>query len=127
MKKVRLARASPVSETWQPMARVSQPGPKEVWASDLYEATVRRDPDGVVTCLAVRRKDRQPVHDWHHLQMVKNDIAGTAAEAIELYPATSRLMDREHTYWLWAFPPLRLSAAAAEAWLQKVRREFYDL
>lgn len=93
-----------MSTTWQPMERVPGAGP-ETWASDLYHAQVHRDADSAVLCLSVRRLDGLPVHDWRHLQAVKNDIAGTDAEAIELYPAASRLVDMSNTYWLWAFPP----------------------
>jgi hypothetical protein len=89
---------------WQPMTRVPQSDP-ETWANNLYEAHVHRDPDSAVLCLSVRRLDRQPARDWRHLWAVKNDIAGDEAEAIELYPARSRLVDISNTYWLWAFPP----------------------
>ena len=74
-----------MSTTWQPMERVPGAGP-ETWASDLYHAQVHRDADSAVLCLSVRRLDGLPVHDWRHLQAVKNDIAGTDAEAIELLP-----------------------------------------
>lgn len=52
----------------------------------------------------VRRNDRKPIHDWRVLQRVKNELAGPEAEAVELYPRESRLVDTANSYWLWVAP-----------------------
>jgi hypothetical protein len=77
----------------------------EIWRNDRYVAIVRRREDGDVASLSIRREDRKAIHDWRHLQLVKNDIAGPEAEAFELYPAESRLVDTSNQYWLWCMPP----------------------
>lgn len=86
----------------QVMALVKQ----EVWLNNLYVVLVERRPeDGSVCELSIRRKDREPSHDWRHFQRIKNEIAGAEVEALELYPAMSRLMDTANQYYLWCQPP----------------------
>ena len=53
--------------------------------------------------LSIKRNDREPVHDWRHLQRIKNEIVGPTHEAIELYPSEARLVDTANQYHLWAF------------------------
>jgi len=51
--------------------------------------------------LNARRVDREAFHDWRELQMVKNILIGPEHEAVELYPAESRLTDTANNYHLW--------------------------
>lgn len=51
--------------------------------------------------LNCRRTDREPCHDWRELQMIKNILVGPEHEAVELYPAESRLTDTANNYHLW--------------------------
>lgn len=51
--------------------------------------------------LSIKRNDRKPVHDWRDLQRIKNELVGPEAEAVELYPAESRLVDAANQYHLW--------------------------
>ena len=51
--------------------------------------------------LSIKRMDRNPVHDWRDLQRIKNETCGDEREAIELYPAESRLVDTANQYHLW--------------------------
>lgn len=111
---------------WQPMQRASQIIPpeiaaaaaddpavarvlaevSEVWRNDRYLATVRRrDEDGSISSLSIRRADRKAARDWRDFQQIKNDIAGTDTEAVELYPAEARLVDTSNQFWLWCYPP----------------------
>ena len=53
--------------------------------------------------LSIRRLDRDAVHDWRHLQRIKNELLGPEYEAVELYPKESRLVDTSNQYHLWAF------------------------
>ena len=92
----------------------------EIWINNNYQASVRRVVGpawfdetkecfngfgGIeVTWISIRRIDREPIHDWRDLQRIKNDIAGPESEAMELYPAESRLMDTANQYHLFAFP-----------------------
>ena len=52
--------------------------------------------------LSIRRLDREAVHDWRDFQRIKNELVGPEHEAVELYPAESRLMDTANQYHVWA-------------------------
>ena len=49
----------------------------------------------------IRRNDAKPVHSWHDLYRIKNEIFGEAATAIEVYPPKDKLVDDANIYWLW--------------------------
>jgi hypothetical protein len=51
--------------------------------------------------LNCRRTDRSARHDWRELQSIKNILVGPEHEAVELYPAESRLTDTANNYHLW--------------------------
>jgi len=59
--------------------------------------------------LSIKRIDKGVMHDWRHLQEIKNMIVGPEHEAVELYPAESRLTDTANQYHLWVLrsPTLR--------------------
>lgn len=102
--------------TWQPL-RPSIPHrngvPVEVdgeeqYANDTYVVHLRRMPsqsDDVPDAihLSIRRQDRQPCRDWRDFQRIKNQLAGPEWEAMEIYPAESRLVDMANQYHLWCF------------------------
>lgn len=108
----------PPSKPWQPMTR-RVPNPRaqaiaiqvgdpfhEVWANDIYDCQVRyleNDHSGALH-LSIKRFDRMIVRDWRHLQSIKNEIAGSEREAVELFPAESRLVDGANQTHLWVFP-----------------------
>lgn len=56
---------------------------------------------GAVTQLAMMRLDKAPVVDWRHMQRIKNTLCGPEREAIECYPAESRLVDTKNNRTLW--------------------------
>ena len=92
----------------------------EIWLNDKYQASVRRrtgpgpfdateecvngfpEEAGEVTWLSIKRHDKGAQRDWRDLQSIKNDIVGPEAEAIEIYPAESRLMDTANQTPLFA-------------------------
>jgi hypothetical protein len=110
---------------WQPMQRAVQVVPdslqamaarkpdiaamiesgSEVWRNDRYVCHVRRNPEGEVTVLSVRRDDRKAIWDWRHLMLIKNEIAGEEIEAFQMLPAKSRTVDSANQYWIWCLPP----------------------
>jgi hypothetical protein len=53
--------------------------------------------------LSIKRLDKEPIHDWRDLQRIKNELIGEEYEAVELYPAESRLVDAANQYHLYAF------------------------
>jgi hypothetical protein len=77
----------------------------EIWRNDKYVCSVERDDDGHVKELSIRRDDRSWPRDWRDFQRIKNEIAGPEVEAVELFPAESRLYDTANQFWLWCLPP----------------------
>jgi hypothetical protein len=86
----------------------------QVWENDLYEITVRIHHEGWplgggpwvqlgICCL-----DGEPRHDWRDFQMIKNQLCGEEWEAVELFPAESRLCDPSNYYILWCAPKIPL-------------------
>jgi len=72
--------------------------------NSLYQVSIHEH-EGGWTWLAIVRLDREAIHDWRHLQRIKNEICGPEREAIELYPAESRLVDASNQFHLWVMPP----------------------
>lgn len=93
---------------WTPFEQVPVPAdyPAEiyqgetVWVNSRYTVW-RREIDAGAVHLSIKRNDRDPIHDWRELQRIKNELCGPEAEAIELYPAESRLVDIANQYHLW--------------------------
>ena len=54
--------------------------------------------------LSIRHNDRRPVRDWRQFQRIKNELAGDEREALEIYPAETRLIDEANSYHLWVMP-----------------------
>jgi hypothetical protein len=77
----------------------------ESWANDIYLVEAGRDGDGFVRQLCIRRRDNKPARDWRDFMRIKNEIAGEECEAVELFPAMSRLVDTSNRSWLWCLPP----------------------
>jgi hypothetical protein len=83
--------------------------PQEAWGNDRYFVVVEFFGDRPKQAhLMIRRHDRAPIHNWSDLQRIKNEVIGPEVEAIELYPAESRLVDTGNTYHLWAVLGIRL-------------------
>jgi len=55
--------------------------------------------------LSLKRRDRKPIDDnrWRILQQIKNTLVGEENEAVELYPAESRLVDSANQYHMHIF------------------------
>ena len=51
--------------------------------------------------LSIRKLDRSPVTDWREMQVIKNELIGPECEAVELYPAESRLVDTSNQFHMW--------------------------
>lgn len=85
----------------------------ECWMNNRYTVLVRRAPDdpifGPVVHLSIRRNDRGAARDWRDFQRIKNELVGPETEAIEFFPAESRLVDAANQFHLWAFPKYRFT------------------
>ena len=59
---------------------------------------------GFMTYLSIKRRDKNSIHDWRHLQQIKNELVGEDYEAVEIYPNEKRLIDTANQYHLFVFP-----------------------
>lgn len=79
----------------------------EIWCNDLYQVNINRKPAHnfpfELTHLSIKRRDKAPIHDWRHLQQIKNMLCGPGCEAIEIYPMENRLADLANQFHLWVF------------------------
>ena len=76
----------------------------EVWINEKYQVIKRQMPEKgepELYWLSIKRRDREPIHDWRDLQEIKNMLVGEENEGIELYPAESRKVDTSNQYHLW--------------------------
>lgn len=73
-----------------------------LWRNHVYQVARRVLSDGKLIHLNIRRVDGKPIlRDWRHFQWIKNELVGEECEAVELYPAESRLVDTSNKYHLF--------------------------
>ena len=78
-----------------------------LFINDTYQVDMRPVPAVAnwpeLTWLSIKRLDRAPVgaERFRDFQQIKNMLCGEGAEAIEIYPAESRLVDTCNQYHLW--------------------------
>ena len=51
--------------------------------------------------LSIHRHDYAPCNSWSDFQQIKNELIGPEAEAVQVYPAESRLLDTDNVYHLF--------------------------
>jgi hypothetical protein len=71
----------------------------QAYANDTYIVLVGHVPPFLR--LTVKRHDGDTVRCWKDLQTIKNTFAHPECEAVELFPAESRLIDTANEYHLW--------------------------
>ncbi len=71
----------------------------QTYENDSYSVQVRYHPPFVH--LDIQRRDGGDCKNWRELQQIKNEIIGPEHEAVELFPAESRLVDTANQYHLW--------------------------
>jgi hypothetical protein len=104
------------SRAWKPMWRqdAAHPDGVVVYANGIYTATLRRYADGFPlgggpwAQIGIYCEDGEARHDWRDFQCIKNDLVGAEWEALELYPAESRLVDPSNYFILWAAPRIAI-------------------
>lgn len=76
------------------------------FVNSRYQVSVNvmETPLGEVTWLSIINRDRSARHDWRDFQRIKNELMGPEREAIELYPAESRLVDTNNQFHLFVIP-----------------------
>lgn len=89
---------------------------ERVFMNDTYQVNVQDVEGGDYTHLSIKRRDKAPAHDWRDMQAIKNMLVGPEHEAVELYPAESRLVDTANQYHLWVLrnPKRRFPIGFAE-------------
>ncbi len=106
---------------WQPLRDITksmlplEPDVESVWANDDYIAWKHKpEPahDGWPPLVAITFKKHSKshtAHDWRAMQWIKNQLVGEECEAVEVFPAESRLVDTCNQYHLWvsADPKMR--------------------
>ena len=85
-----------------------QEPPASHYANSRYHVALWFDgsddhPMGKWIHLSIKDHDRSARHDWRDLQRIKNELVGPECEAIEIYPAESRLVDTANQYHLYVF------------------------
>ena len=100
---------------WTPFERCEIPtgGVHDVDPPDLllinsrYQVAVyvrgNLEPFGPIVHLSFKVHDRQAHHDWRDIQRLKNEICGDECDAVEIYPAESKLVDGANQYHLFVF------------------------
>ena len=73
-----------------------------VYVNDTYRVRVRQVPPYIH--LSIGRHDGQPCTNWRDFQRIKNELVGSEFEAVELFPAESRLIDTANEYHLYVVP-----------------------
>ena len=71
----------------------------EIYQNNIYRVEVIHEPPYVH--LDIRRLDGGACKNWRHFQQIKNELVGPEFEAVELFPAESRLVDAGNQYHLW--------------------------
>lgn len=79
----------------------------ESWYNEQYQVIKtsyeRKPPWPTLVHLSIRREDRRIMFDWRDMQRIKNQLLGEEKEAVQLFPAESRLVDTANQYHLWGF------------------------
>lgn len=55
--------------------------------------------------LKIKAHDKRCVRDWRDMQRIKNEICGTEAEGVELYPEEGRLVDEVNEFHIYVLHP----------------------
>lgn len=71
-----------------------------------YSVVQGPPPFGRIVYLSIKTLDKQPRHDWREMQRIKNELVGEEVEAVEVYPAESRLVDTSNQFHMFCFPEL---------------------
>lgn len=87
----------------------------EEWMNNLFHVTLRSYEKGwhfnassPWKQIGISSLDGEPRHDWREFQKIKNQLCGDEWEAIELYPAESRLVDPSNYYILYCAPNISI-------------------
>jgi len=117
-KKEKLLRKLSVAQKvdWTPFTeRMPPPGLDgsgiQFFRNSRYQVNITKflidPPFGKCLHLSIKTLDKSTYRDWRDYQRIKNELVGPEYEAVELYPAESRLMDTSNQYHMWCFPEFK--------------------
>ena len=78
----------------------------KVYLNSRYQVAVREDENeqfGPLVHLSIKSLQNDHRRDWRDFQRIKNELVGPEYEAIEIYPADSRLVDNSNQWHIWVF------------------------
>ena len=79
-----------------------------VWCNSRYQIAITDlESEGggpPMKWLSIKRIDKSTINDWRDFQRIKDELCGSEWEAVQLFPAASRLVDTANQYHLWARP-----------------------
>lgn len=70
-----------------------------IYVNNIYRVEVKNSQPFIH--LDICRHDGGACKEWRHLQQIKNELVGPEYEAMELFPAESRLVDTANEYHMW--------------------------
>jgi hypothetical protein len=70
-----------------------------IFENDTYHVEINYTPPYIN--LDIKRHDGCSHKNWREFQQIKNELVGPEHEAVELFPAESRLVDTANQYHLW--------------------------
>lgn len=126
---------TPFRQCERPTDEINSLDPSHViLRNSRYQVTVYLRDDhpvfGAVAHLSFKTHDRQAHHDWRDIQRIKNEICGPECDAVEIYPAESKLVDTSNQYHLFVFRDFKLDIGFQErligdgSWQKSVQRPF---
>jgi hypothetical protein len=87
---------------WEPLADCGG----GFWGNSVISAHATPLADGKMVHVSYHRRDRAPIRDWRVGQRIKNEVCGPEWEAVEVYPAESRVVDTSNEFHLWCAPKM---------------------
>ncbi len=87
----------------------------ETYINNVYQVAVYRGEDaddlvhveelkGRCVWLSIKRIDRKPMNNWQDMQTIKNRIVGSDRDAIQMFPAETRIVNTANQYHLIVLP-----------------------
>lgn len=111
VRRVKLPKWTPFvkAETWSTADgdRDRHPDEAPVFVNSRYQVTVYEPEEipglGRIVHLCFKTNENDARHDWREMQRIKNELVGPEYEAVEIYPAESRVVDMANQFHLWVF------------------------
>lgn len=79
----------------------------KIFENNIYQVNVHYDAEvenfPAYHWLSVKRLDKSVIVSWRDMQRIKNELVGDENEAVQLFPAESRLIDETNQYHFFVF------------------------